>query len=239
MFSRSEVKAKGKESFKKYYWNSVVAALVMGAATYGGSSGSSRSVSNENGNASNIVDSILSNPAIIAGIIVAILIAMIFGMIVKVLVLNNIAVGCHKFFIDIQNDESRLGAIVSVFKSGKYFNVALVMFLKDLFQGLWTLLFIIPGIIKSYEYRMIPYIMAENPETDRKEAFRLSKEMMSGNKWAAFVYDLSFIGWFFLSIWTCGILAVFYVGPYKHSANAALYETLKGNVSPVVTTTDF
>lgn len=63
------------------------------------------------------------------------------------------------------------------------------------FTGLWMLLFIIPGIVKSYEYMMIPYLLAEHPEMTRQEAFAESKQMMDGNKWDAicvrsFIYRL-------------------------------------------------
>ena len=78
-------------------------------------------------------------------------------------------------------------------------NVVLVMFLKNLFTSLWTLLFVIPGIVKHYEYLMIPYILAENPGMDRKEAFQISKRMMDGQKMETFILDLSFIGWILLS----------------------------------------
>jgi hypothetical protein len=91
---------------------------------------------------------------------------------------------------------------------------------------LWTLLFIIPGIVKAYEYRMIPYILAENPHMSRKEVFAASKSMMMGNKWKAFVLDLSFLGWHILSVFTVGILELFYVAPYVYATNAALYEAL-------------
>ena len=101
------------------------------------------------------------------------------------------------------------------------------MFLRDLFIGLWSLLFIIPGIIKSYEYRMVAYILADQPELTRKEAFELSRKMMNGNKWNAFVLDLSFIGWGFLAAITFGILGVFYVNPYIQHTDAALYLKLK------------
>ena len=66
-----------------------------------------------------------------------------------------------------------------------------------------------PGIIKSYEYRMIPYILAENPSINWREAFRLSKAMMDGQKWNTFVLDLSFIGWDLLSAVTGGLLGLF------------------------------
>jgi uncharacterized membrane protein len=74
---------------------------------------------------------------------------------------------------------------------------------------------------------MIPYLLAENPNMTWKEAFTESKTMMTGNKWKAFVLDLSFIGWNLLSILTLGILSIFYVNPYRFSTNAALYEAIK------------
>jgi hypothetical protein len=101
------------------------------------------------------------------------------------------------------------------------------MFFMNLYKALWSLLFVIPGIIKGYEYRMIPYILAENPELDKNTVFRLSKEMMDGEKWDAFVLDISFIGWILLSLCTCGLLSVFYVSPYINMTSAQLYETLK------------
>ena len=57
---------------------------------------------------------------------------------------------------------------------------------------------VVPGIIKHYEYRMIPYILAENPTMPREEAFQISRRMMMGQKMDVFVLDLSFIGWFIL-----------------------------------------
>ena len=97
-----------------------------------------------------------------------------------------------------------------------------------LFEILWSLLLVIPGIIKAYEYRMIPYILGDNPNIDREEAFALSNMMMQGNKGKAFVLDLSFLGWYILNGMTLGILGIFYVNPYVNQTNAALYLKLKG-----------
>ena len=108
-----------------------------------------------------------------------------------------------------------------------YMNIVKIMFLKGLFQFLWGLLFWIPGIIKSYEYRMIPYLLAENPNLTTKEAFEQSKQMMDGEKMNAFALDVSFIGWYFLSTITCGILIFFYVMPYQMLTNTELYVVLK------------
>ena len=74
---------------------------------------------------------------------------------------------------------------------------------------------------------MIPYILAENPKIERKKAFKLSKEMMKGNKWKTFILDLSFLGWELLSIFTFGLLNIFYINPYKVATTVELYEVLK------------
>ena len=116
---------------------------------------------------------------------------------------------------------------ISGYYKNKYKTIVLGMFLKGLFQSLWGLLFIIPGIIKGYEYRMIPYLLAENPEMSYKEAFEASKIMMDGEKWNAFVLDLSFIGWGILSFFTCFLLSIFYVSPYQYLTNAQLYIVLR------------
>lgn len=77
---------------------------------------------------------------------------------------------------------------------------------------------------------MIPYILAENPKIQRKKAFKLSKEMMKGNKWKTFILDLSFLGWELLSIFTFGLLNIFYINPYKVATAVELYEVLKKQI---------
>ncbi|MBQ4270631.1 MAG: DUF975 family protein, partial [Clostridiales bacterium] len=71
-----------------------------------------------------------------------------------------------------------------------------------------------------------PYIMSEDPTMNYKDALAESKRLMTGNKWKAFVLDLSFIGWDILSVFTFGLLSTFYVAPYKLSTRAALYKEL-------------
>ena len=108
-----------------------------------------------------------------------------------------------------------------------YMNIVKTMFFRDLYTFLWTLLFIIPGIYKMYQYRMVPYIMTETPDMDYKTALSLSKDMMNGYKWKTFVLDLSFLLWHFLGMITCGIVEILYVAPYQNLTNAALYCTLR------------
>ncbi|MBQ6583447.1 MAG: DUF975 family protein [Mogibacterium sp.] len=83
------------------------------------------------------------------------------------------------------------------------------------------------GIIKAYAWRFVPYILAEKPDIDQKEARELSAAMMNGHKWNAFVYDLSFIGWIFLGVLTLGLLNLFYVNPYKGASDAELYLAIR------------
>ena len=92
-----------------------------------------------------------------------------------------------------------------------------------------VMLFVIPGIIKAYEYRMIPFILAENPDIKMEDAFALSKRMMDNEKLNAFVLDISFIGWMILGALSCGIFHIFYVNPYYQLTNAELYLVLDKN----------
>ena len=96
-----------------------------------------------------------------------------------------------------------------------------------LFIFLWSLLFIIPGIIKSISYAMTPYILADCPDVKVRDALKLSMKMMKGHKMEYFILGLSFIGWILLSVVTAGLVNVFYTGPYMGSTFAAYYLALK------------
>lgn len=97
--------------------------------------------------------------------------------------------------------------------------------LRGLYIALWSLLFIIPGIVKSFSYAMTPFIMAENPGMTASEAITASKEMMDGHKGELFVLDLTFIGWELLAALTLNIGYIF-LNPYKNAAYAAFYRNL-------------
>lgn len=88
----------------------------------------------------------------------------------------------------------------------------------------------IPGIVKSYEYKMIPYILAENPGLSMSRVFELSREMTMNEKMDMFVLNLSFIPWFILSACTCGLAGIFWVNPYMSATEAELYAVLRQKV---------
>lgn len=98
--------------------------------------------------------------------------------------------------------------------------------LVSIFTILWSLLFVIPGIIKAYSYAMTFYILADHPEMSAKDAIKTSQVMMDGHKMDLFVLELSFIGWYLLCVITFGIAAL-YVGPYVSASYAAFYEAIK------------
>ena len=102
------------------------------------------------------------------------------------------------------------------------------MLLMYILIVLWTLLFIIPGIIKTYSYAMTPYILHENPELSASEAIHRSRMMMKGHKFDLFWLQLSFIGWFFLCLLTTGI-GFLWLQPYYYTAQAAFYEEVKSS----------
>lgn len=101
-----------------------------------------------------------------------------------------------------------------------------VSFLSGLFIILWSMLFVIPGIVKAYSYSMANYILAENPGIGAREAITRSRAMMDGHKMELFVLELSFIGWLLLVGITFGIAAI-WVGPYMNAAMANFYNKIK------------
>ena len=96
---------------------------------------------------------------------------------------------------------------------------------------LWSLLFIIPGIIASFRYALAFYILADHPEIGIFEAIRESKRLMYGNKLKLFCLELSFIGWFILGLLTAGI-GMLWVMPYIIASTAGFYEVANGNLRP-------
>lgn len=207
-------------AFKKNYVSAVVVALLMGIfGTVSGES-SARRVS-EN---SDIYSGNLFNVGMITGLLAGIATVVILIILVaKVFVGNLLKMGGYRFFILNQTAQPGIGTLLDGFRSGHYVNIVLTMFLRDLFTTLWSLLLVVPGIVKHYEYLMVPYIIAENPAMDYKEAFQISKQMMDGEKMEAFIMDLSFLGWYLLSAVTCGLLAIFYVNPYVQASFAEMY----------------
>ena len=173
--------------------------------------------------------------AFIAGLVgILIIILIIVLSCLSIFVLNPLKVGLRKFFTDNATDpnaglsKNNIGLAFS----DKYMSVVGAMFTTKLFIGLWALLLIIPGIYKALQWRMVEFIISENPGISGKEARKQSKEMMQGSKWASFVLDLSFLGWKLLGGLTLGILNVVFTNPYEAATESELWLHLSGRPTP-------
>lgn len=143
-----------------------------------------------------------------------------------IFLINPLSVGGCRFMVRSVEDVAQVKEIAYGFDHS-YRNVVKVLFFRDLYILLWTLLLVVPGIVKTYEYYMVPYILTEYPDMEYRAVLQMSRDMMEGNKWKAFVLRLSFILWDFLAAASFGIVEVFYVQPYRQLTFAALYCKLK------------
>ena len=147
------------------------------------------------------------------------------GSLITLVITGPLMLGLVVLFSKLIKGEK--AEIVDLFDGFKNFvNSFLLYILNSVFTLLWSLLFVIPGIVMSYAYSMSYYILKDNPELSANEARKKSIEMMRGNKWRLFCLDFSFIGWSLLSILTFGILML-WVTPVMQASHAAFYESLK------------
>lgn len=162
---------------------------------------------------------------------IANLVLMIIGAIVLcaiyIFIQNVFIVGRNRYFLEsTKYTKTSFDKIFFPYNVRKSFNVAWIMFVREVYQFLWNLT-IIGGFIKHYSYLMIPYILAENPSIGRKEAFELSKKLIAGNKWNAFKLDFSFIGWNILQTLTLNLSNIFFGDAYYSLTIAYLYMSLR------------
>ena len=237
MLDRKELKARGKAAFMANYWRCVVVALIVMLIT-GATVGSSAKTTTNSATEATETESIteLSEAAKANPEVVAIVLGVIFTIVVIIIIVSSVAdafvtnpleMGCRSFFLKNSDDpNTSLDEIKNGFQPDYMRNVK-ALFLKDLYIFLWTLLLIVPGIIKSYAYSLVPYILAEDPDISPKDALKKSEEMMMGHKKEAFILDLSFIPWGLLAAATLGIAQVFFVGPYVKATDAELYKAIK------------
>ena len=215
MRTRQEIKLIGKEQFKANYWTCVLATLLIGIAlgilssiAYGPQYSEMINAATE-GREPQIRVTFTANILVIA----------------ELLLCGPLTIGLNAFFVRNlmgMRDDLNVGTpFVEAFKGfGRKLGGFLWMLL---FVYLWSLLLVIPGIIKTYSYAMSPYILSDCPNVRATDALKLSKRIMAGHKWELFVFTLSFIGWELLDILTLGLLDVFFVSPYRNSAMACYY----------------
>lgn len=142
---------------------------------------------------------------------------------------NIILIGTKRYFLEVKNyPKTKVAKVFFLYKLRCVLNPAWIMMCRSVFQFLWCFT-IAGGVIKHYEYSMIPFILAENPKISRKDAFALSKQLMKNNKMKLFLLRFSFLGWRLLSLVTFGLADIFLVNPYMACTEAELYLTLRRN----------
>lgn len=129
----------------------------------------------------------------------------------NIFVKNPLDVGLNRYFMEARMGTPPFGSLFGGFRSGDYGHITFTMFMTNLKIWLYSLLLVVPGIIKSYSYLLVPYLLAENPQMDRHRAQQLSQTMMYGEKWNVFVLELSFMGWIFLNAILCGLAAIIFM----------------------------
>lgn len=241
MWSRATLKSNAKQALQPYYWYGVLVCFIagiLGASFSGGSAQTSFKRFTDDAPLSGAIgvpgESL--NPSYLNALTATMILMTVF-LIISAIVLvltifvgNIVLVGKLNYFLEsrYQGQSAGVGRLFFGFSGGHYLNVLKCMFLRDLFTFLWSLLFVIPGIYKHYEYYMVPYLLSEYPDMDRREAFQRSKEMMDGNKLDTWVLELSFIGWYLLGSLLCGI-GIFFVNPYYEATFVELYLNLKAH----------
>lgn len=239
---RIAIKERSKQILKKNHWLCVGVAF-LSTLTLGFFAGSGTSFNFTYTQSPDIPSATTPFADVEAPIVIAImlftLVALVISYVSQVFLTNQLMVGGCRFFLKFRkNNPVDTGELFHSYKDKTFLNIAKVTFLRDLFIGLWSLLFIVPGIIKSYEYWAVNYILAVRPDTPYEKALDLSKKMMYGHKMEVFELSISFFGWYLLSLFTCGILAICYVNPYHCIAMAELYSEIRedaikrGIVSP-------
>ena len=159
--------------------------------------------------------------------------ALVFS-IARLFIGSIVGIGYARFNLDLVDNVTE-ARFATLFSYMRFWKVAIITRIaRTLYILLWTLLFIIPGIIASYNYALTDYILAENPELTTKEALELSKKMMYGHRFRLFCLEFSFIGWAFLCVLSLGI-GLIWLLPYTEAAKAAFYRDVSFQYNNPVT----
>ena len=242
MWTRSGLKARAKEVLRGNYWKAFLISLVIAFASGGGGGGGgggsaswNQSGSWNQGGGSNwpFGNSPFSNTDsrffLIAGALLAVIgVVIAAGIAIRIFLGYPLEVGGRRYFVQSAQYFDNRRCFRFAFDGHNYLGIVGAMLLKGIFNFLWFLLFIIPGIVKGYAYSMVPYILADNPNIGARRAIELSNNMTQGHKFDMFVLDLSFIGWYLLGALAFGI-GVFFVAPYEDATKGELYLALRQN----------
>lgn len=237
MWDRIAIKQQGKNAIKTNYWKTFFASLLMlifsGSTTFYFASNAIDTLPESLGD---IMNDATSDHKVIALLFVLVVSLLVISTFIKtmfsVFIKNPVRVGFSKFLYktvqarDLEDQSKGLMADNFWAFDHNYLNIVKVMFVQGFIEIAGYFLFIIPGIYFFYEFRMVPYILSENPDLSIKETLQTSKEMVKGHKKDLLLLDLSFIPWHLLGLVTFGVIELFHVLPYFHLTLAEAYRVL-------------
>jgi uncharacterized membrane protein len=235
-----DFRRQAKEALRGKWFIALIAGIIasllgglngVGSAgvSFGGSSssegGSGTVVPPAGGGDVNVSDEMLEILGIFFIILGVVAVVAVIMSIIYLIVGGAVGIGYSNFNLDIiDGREARIGTLFDSFDQWKTGFVARL--LSSLYVTFWSMLFLIPGVIASYSYSMMHFVMAENPDMSANEAIRESKRLMKGNKWRFFCLQLSFIGWELLAIFLTAGIGLLWVVPYQQAAYAAFYRDI-------------
>ena len=237
MWTRKELKTNAKAVLKNIYWKAFWISIVIAIA--GGSYGKNYNIYRRNINHTttdqyyfnigpfnyNVTGSQLFS--FLRSLFIIIIAISILATLLRIVIGYALQVGGLKYFIQSAQNEDNANCFSFAFNIDNYKGIVLTMLLRAVQNFLWALLLIIPGIVKAYAYRMVPYILADNPNIGASRAIELSNRMTQGHKFDIFVLDLSFIGWYLLG--SLVVIGGVFVMPYEIATNTELYLLLRKN----------
>ena len=221
----SEIRRQARDNLRGHWGQAVIAAMVAGLLG-GGITSASSSAGGSAGSSSSTLDleafqslppEVMHAATTILGVVgILALMGFVIG--------GTVQLGYSVYLLkQYHRQETSIGDLFSqFFRFGTGFAQK---FFVNLYTILWTLLFVIPGIVKGFSYAMTPFILADNPNLTANQAITRSRELMDGHKWELFVLRLTFIGWDIAAALTMNIghLAL---NPYKNAAEAAFYREI-------------
>jgi len=159
---------------------------------------------------------------------VRLLVAIAVGILLYIFLGGILEIGLARLFLEVRRGEpAQLRRIFFLYRVGRARRAALTVLLRSVTLCLWACT-VVGFPIQWYAYRLVPWIVAENPDVRPREALRRSAALMAGHKWRSFLFDLSFLPWLLLSIATFGILWYVWLAPYRQAAKTALYAAILG-----------
>ena len=232
VWSRIELKSRAKDLLQRDYWKNVLAGVIVMIASgtaYSAVSSRITSLSRRRIGFGLYGINFMMLLASLGIILVSFLIGLSISIVLSYFIWGPLEAGAKRYFLD-QSEYSAEITDIFLMVTNQSRSLRISMLIRRVICVAGSMLLIVPGVIKHYESKMVPYLLIAYPDMKVEEVFKVSKRMMEGNKWEAFILDLSFFGWHVLGIATLGIVEVFFVSPYVHLTEAELYRVLRNTV---------